>query len=490
MLPVAIHKRVYIITVCIITLLMIFFAVTTIRNIEQLYKDKAAQELMTMAAVLGQQLPLSVGKMLNTPEFSAMQENEQRAALQREFQPVLDEMSAAHPGYSMGYYFDSLKVIAAAPDRANAPGSDIAFPFPTDYVTRVLAVPYIENDKNWDRQSRFTLTYPLVEAGKRLGHIWVAVKMEQIEQQVRRDAGLQIAGILIFWVVLLFFLRSIFKKMDKMLALVAREIQEGNEYPDNINQFPQLIPVLETMADLRVFLQTELQKKERMDQEIARLDRMQLISQMAAGVAHEIRNPMTVVMGFVQMMAQKAEEKAKTNFAIIMDELKRVNEIISDFLSLARNRDFERQKQQLNDIINSLHPLIYTDTVKQGLDFVLQLEETLPEVYVDGKEVKQLILNLTRNAIEAMGEEKGMLMLKTSHNKGQVELCISDTGCGISRDMLDKVFEPFFTTKAEGTGLGLAVCKNIVEHHQGTMQVQSMQGKGTTFLIRFPVAMQ
>ncbi|WP_235814719.1 nitrogen regulation protein NR(II) [Propionispora sp. 2/2-37] len=484
----AIHKRVYIITVCIITLLMILFAVTTIRSVEQLYRDKEAQELMTMAAVLGQRLPPSVGKVLSTPEFSIMPEHERRAALERDCQPVLDEMTATHPGYSMGYYFDSLKVIAVAPVRSNVSGSNISYPSLTDYVPRVLTVPYIENDESWDRQPRFTLTYPLLADGNRVGHVWVSVKMENIEKQVRRNAGWQIAGVWILWSILLLLMRSIFNKMDKTLALLAQEIQEGSEHPDGINQFPQLIPVLNTVTALRANLQSELQKKERMDQEIARLDRMQLISQMAAGVAHEIRNPMTVVMGFVQMMAQKAEEKAKTNFAIIMDELKRVNEIISDFLSLARNKDFERRKQQLNEIISSLHPLIYTDTVKQGLDFVLQLEEPLPEVYVDGKEIKQLILNLTRNAIEAMGEEKGMLMLKTSHNKGQVELCISDTGCGISQDMLDKVFDPFFTTKAEGTGLGLAVCKNIVEHHHGTMQVQSMQGQGTTFLIRFPAA--
>ncbi len=225
--------------------------------------------------------------------------------------------------------------------------------------------------------------------------------------------------------------------------------------------------------------------------EISKLDRLNLIGEMAAGVAHEIRNPMTVVKGYLQMFRKKEQGAATTTekieqYDIILAELSRVEKIIKDFLSLARRKESNLVPADLNTIINELSPLIFSDAIKNNVNYILELQDDLPQLLLDSQEIKQLILNLSRNGIEAV-QERGTLAISTAQRDNNVILSIGDTGCGMSQEVLEKVFNPFFTTKENGTGLGLAVCNSIVEHHKGKIDVQSECGKGTTFEIIFSV---
>lgn len=225
---------------------------------------------------------------------------------------------------------------------------------------------------------------------------------------------------------------------------------------------------------------------EQMREEMGKLDRLNLIGEMAAGVAHEIRNPMTAARGYLQLLMTKSEGKSQGYFKVVIEELDRANSIISDFLSLARNRPCGKKEQNLNEIIMSIYPLVYGDAMKRGVNVHLELAESLPLISLNEKEMKQVILNLSRNAIEAMGE-KGRLIIQTKNHQGKLQLSISDTGCGIPQDQLNKIFNPFYTTKEEGTGLGLAVCSSIINRHQGIMDVKSQEGQGTVFTITFGI---
>ncbi|MBD3921597.1 histidine kinase [Paenibacillus sp. PR3] len=228
---------------------------------------------------------------------------------------------------------------------------------------------------------------------------------------------------------------------------------------------------------------TELRK---LRDELGRMDRLSLVGQMAASITHEIRNPMAVIRGFVQLMKERSGETHNDYFRIIMDELDRANMIINDFLSLAQNRLIDKALTSLNDIVADTIPLIQADANLRGLHLEWNPRPSLPELWLNDKEMKQLILNLARNGLEAM-KDGGSLRLSTRTYPGIVELRVQDTGVGITQIQMDQMFEPFFTTKSRGTGLGLPVCLSIVEKHHGSIEVESKEGEGTTFIVKFRI---
>lgn len=230
----------------------------------------------------------------------------------------------------------------------------------------------------------------------------------------------------------------------------------------------------------------DITELETLRMELNHVERLSLVGQMAAGITHEIRNPMAVVRGFLQLMREKSPPTLDHYYRIVMEELDRANGIINDFLSLAQNRPVESEKCHLHDIIKELTPLLWADANLRGQTIEVKLDDRLPALLLNAKEIKQLILNLSRNAMEAM-QEKGQLTLETRLADQGGVLLVSDTGPGIPPGQREKLFEPFFTTKAKGTGLGLALCLSIVERHGGKISVDSAEGQGTTFTVFFPL---
>lgn len=228
---------------------------------------------------------------------------------------------------------------------------------------------------------------------------------------------------------------------------------------------------------------TELSK---LRAELDRMERLSLVGQMAASITHEIRNPMAVIRGFMQLLQEKSPEHLREYYRIVMEEIDRANSIINDFLALAQNRIVEKECVHLHDIIRQLSPLLGADANMRGQEVALKLSENVPIFPVNVKEMKQLILNLSRNAMEAMEEMSsgGILTIETQFDGERVQLRIRDTGPGIPTDIVGRLFEPFYTTKSKGTGLGLPLCLSIVERHEGTIEVNTSEG-GTTFEVDF-----
>lgn len=221
------------------------------------------------------------------------------------------------------------------------------------------------------------------------------------------------------------------------------------------------------------------------EDEIARLDRLHLVGQLAAGIGHEIRNPMTTVRGYLQLLGAKPDYAAqKSTFELMISELDRANAIITEFLSLAQLKQTELKSQNLNDILNNLYPLLEADAFIQNKQICFIPGET-PNLELNGKEISQLVLNLTRNGLEAM-RERGCLTVKSYLQDDKVVLAIADEGCGIPPENISKVGTPFFTTKDNGTGLGLATCYKIAESHNAKIHIDS-SSRGTTFFIFFPI---
>lgn len=234
-----------------------------------------------------------------------------------------------------------------------------------------------------------------------------------------------------------------------------------------------------------VCISRDISERKRVEKEIARLDRLNLIGAMAAGIGHEIRNPLTTVRGFLQMLGAKEDfARHRSHFDLMIQELDRANSIITEFLSLAKNKAVDLREGSLNTIISMLLPLLEAGAILYNKTVKTDLAE-IPNIPLDEKEIRQLVINLVRNGLDAM-PPGGALTIKTSCDDDKVVLAVQDQGKGIPPDVVDKIGTPFFTTKEYGVGLGLAVCYSIAARHGATVVFDSGTG-GTTFEVHFPI---
>lgn len=230
---------------------------------------------------------------------------------------------------------------------------------------------------------------------------------------------------------------------------------------------------------------TDMTEKKRMENEITRLDRLNLVGQMAASIGHEIRNPMTTVRGFLQVMkARKKFQDDCDTFDLMIEELDRANSIITEFLSLARNKLIKPEISNLNIIITNMLPLCQVSAMAQDKSVKAVLEE-VPDLLLDQKEIRQLMHNLVQNGLESM-EAGGNLLITTSFDGQNVIASIHDQGHGIDQAIRDYIGTPFFTTKEDGTGLGLAICYGIANRHKAVIDIDPTP-EGTTFRVSFPL---
>ncbi len=232
-----------------------------------------------------------------------------------------------------------------------------------------------------------------------------------------------------------------------------------------------------------ILITNDISEKKQMEKELARLDQLNLVGEMAASIGHEVRNPMTSVRGFLQLLKDYENfEFYSEYFNIMIEELDCANHIITEFLSMARHKNVDLQPRNLNSIVMSIAPLIKADAFAQDKVLELQLNEIV-EIMLDESEIRQLLCNLCRNGLESMGPGRKML-IKTCLEDDKLVLSVKDEGSGIPREVVDKIGVPFFTTKEKGTGLGLAVCYSIAARHKASIQLETGQG-GTTFFVSF-----
>lgn len=228
----------------------------------------------------------------------------------------------------------------------------------------------------------------------------------------------------------------------------------------------------------------DITEQKNIEKEMARLDRLNLIGEMAASISHEVRNPMTTVRGFLQLLGKKeCNTKYKEYYELMLSEMDRANGILNEYLSVARPREPDFKLQSINDVFTSLKPLLEADACKAGKKIEFDLG-VVPEILLDGGEIRQLILNLCRNGLEAMADRGEIIRISTFRQGEKVILSIRDEGVGIPEETIGKLGTPFFTTKDEGTGLGLAVCYGIATKHKAIIEVSSTV-EGTTFAIKF-----
>ncbi len=237
-----------------------------------------------------------------------------------------------------------------------------------------------------------------------------------------------------------------------------------------------------------VVLFRDLTEVRQLKAEIARSQRLASIGSLAAGVAHEIRNPLSSIKGFATYFKEKLSgnpEDIKTA-DIMIQEVERLNRVIRQLLDLSRPMEIEKKPTRLGPLLDHTVRLIDVHARKRGITVKTDVSPEAPFVMADPDRIKQVLLNLCLNAIEAM-QARGTLTLSLGrHNEKMVRVEVSDTGAGIPGDDLENIFDPYYTTKSSGTGLGLAIVHRIVEAHGGEIRVRSEAGRGTVFIILLP----
>ncbi|KIL74448.1 PAS domain S-box protein [Bacillus badius] len=226
---------------------------------------------------------------------------------------------------------------------------------------------------------------------------------------------------------------------------------------------------------------TNLKEKEIL---LNKRDKLSAVGQLAAGIAHEVRNPLTAIKGFTQLWGQETHHKYSQ---IILAELDRIESIMQEFLMLAKpNQEMFFVEKEMNDILRDTIAFMEPEAMLYGVQLILEPAEKLPLVRVEEKQIKQVMLNLIKNAIEAM-PDGGQVTIRTKKaGDDSIGIEVADNGIGISQERIPHLGEPFYSNKEKGTGLGLMVSFKIIEHHKGKIFFESEEGKGTKVEIRLP----
>lgn len=292
-----------------------------------------------------------------------------------------------------------------------------------------------------------------------------------------------------------------FNKMARELESYSRDLEEKvAERTRRLEDSGRvMLSVLEDTVEIKEKLEKTLKVLSKKEQELIQAGKLSGIGQMAAGVAHEINNPLTCIMGFSQLMLSDKDlpQNLKEDLLTIERESKRCVGIIERLLDFARPQIIQKEPADINQIIDSTLKIVQYSLKMERVELTLDLKNDLPKIFCDPHQLQEVFMNMIVNALHAMPEGGSMKVgtnIVAREGNDFIEVTISDTGVGISAEIKDKIFDPFFTTAYEtrakawkGTGLGLSIAYSIIADHGGVIEVESEVGKGTTFRVLLPI---
>ena len=288
---------------------------------------------------------------------------------------------------------------------------------------------------------------------------------------------------------------------DLVKERIKRAIYESDVFEEETvmlkksEEFPTMLTV-STLIDNKgersgyVYVVRDITERKKMERRMVQNEKMAAIGQLAAGIAHEINNPLFVILGRLDMLFmdfESLDQGMRQTLETIRTQAEHMRTIVDRLLSYSRRKAPRMDVIKINDVLKTVYPLVAHHPEFKNITWKVDLSQSIPAISGDFNQLQEIFINLAINACQAM-KNGGILMMSSRFDgEGFVEIRVQDTGAGMRKSDIDRLFTPFFTTKEEGTGLGLVICQDIVESHGGKIEVSSEPGKGSIFKIRLPV---
>jgi two-component system NtrC family sensor kinase len=332
---------------------------------------------------------------------------------------------------------------------------------------------------------------------KVLGVLDISMSLDDVDREIQASQRrLLVFGVVaiaaVSLMILLLVNRIVLRPVNELVAATHKVAAGDLRYKLVVNTGDEIATLANSFNEMT-------QKLSEAQRQVYQSQKLAAVGQLAAGVAHEINNPLTGVLTYSSYLLKRAADKPefKDDLDVIVRETQRCRGIVKGLLDFARPSPPEKHPSEVNEIVERAIRIVQAQLTAHRVDVHRQLGADLPTVNADANQIQQILVNLLLNANDAIGEGGGTVTvataLKASNGMGEaptreIQFSVSDTGCGIPAEHLEHIFEPFFSTKGrKGTGLGLAVAWGIVERHNGRIQVESAVGKGTTFRVLLPV---
>ncbi|MBP2663390.1 MAG: signal transduction histidine kinase, nitrogen specific, NtrB, partial [Firmicutes bacterium] len=407
--------------------------------------------------------------------------------LNQELRSYTNDIARAYPGIGVGYYSRELDAIITY-GPSDIYDSKVGLPISNNHEGRMVMTTGIPRVQEGDliRGEIMNAMQPVIRNNNIIGYVWANELTVNVEAQVKdiiKHIYWAIAGSVIVGITgIIFLLNQLMKDINSIKSGLIK-IKENLSYrifPPN-GEIGEIATAINDMAH-------GLEERKILEEKVQRTDRLAVIGEMAAGLAHEIRNPLMAIKGFTQLQNEDITLVERQEYIdIIIHEVDRMNHLIEELLGFSRPiLDFVT-RINVNEVLQNT--LVLAEIRANGTDvlFKKELGSDLPEVMANEEQLRQVFLNVLINAIQAM-DKKGNVIISSCYEElaDSVRISFTDTGPGIEPEDIKKLFDPFFTTKANGTGLGLSVANHLMLSWNGIILVESKIDYGSTFTLIFP----
>jgi two-component system sensor histidine kinase HydH len=414
----------------------------------------------------------------------------QVAILSRELQNITDQVADSYPGIGVGYYSKELDAILTY-GPSHTYGDTVGRAISDSHQGRIVmetGQPRVQ-EGSLVRGMILNAMRPVIRGGQVIGYIWANEMTADIKEQIGTMKDKLFFLIIIGLIV---GIAGVFHVIDRIVADVDK-IKTGlrtlhGRFPDTLPLMPGEIGEIATSINDLVL---HLAEKKKLEEHVQHAERLAAAGEIAASLAHEIRNPLMAIKGFAQLLNETRDQAEVSEYTnIIVKETDRMNRLIEQLLCLARPASIPAMAAPVDvtGIVDSALLLIESQARRHRIT-INRLYCVIPPVIAGSENLKQVFLNIIINAIQAM-ESGGSLTVETEYRPEEkmITIRISDNGVGIQPELITKLFDPFFTTKEQGTGLGLSVAQRFVRNWGGEITVDSTVGSGSVFTICLPEA--
>jgi len=445
---------------------------------DAILKEKQ-NKLFALARLMDQRLEKSFDEILLAAGSLDSSRQKKIAILNSILKTETDAIADAEPGIGVGYYskqLDAIITYGPSKELGHKVGQSIS---QTHKGREVMETGQkMVQTAVLVRGNIMNCMYPVIRDKETIGYIWANELVEDINHQTEKLKNkfylIIFAGVLISFVVSTLIAGSVANKV-KHVKNGLKAIQEDLDYRilPRGEEIGEIITAVNEMA-------AALSKRKKLEEQMQKADKMAALGEVAAGVAHEIRNPLTSIRGFIQLIQENTEPHDKNHeyASIALFEVDRLNKIVEELLYYARPSEPLKIHQDINRLLDSVLKLLHFKFEKQGVVIEKKFLTPMPKIPIDEEQIRQIFINLIINATQAM-EDGGTIRITTDTlADGFVRVHIEDSGHGIEKENIKRLSDPFFTTRKNGTGLGLAVVQRIIDMHNGFMEVSVSRFNG------------